>query len=90
MSPPPPEPTKAEIDQLRSAGLQKLDEEGLTDNIDPRDLNRFKTEDFWIRRFLMHHDNDQKLALDMAVSTLKWRKEMKVLGQLYIFILIIK
>ena len=76
---PPPEPSKAEIDQLRSTVLQKLqDEEGLLDTLVPKDVNRFKTDDSWLRRFLMHHDNDQKLSSEMAVSTLKWRKDMDV------------
>ncbi|XP_069165247.1 motile sperm domain-containing protein 2-like [Procambarus clarkii] len=73
MSSVPPEPTKAEIDQLRSAALQKVDSEGLV--FDPQDVNRIRNDDKYIRRFLMHHDNDQKLALEMVMETLKWRYE---------------
>lgn len=69
----PPEPTKAEIDQLRSAAVQKIDTEGVA--YDLQDVKRIMSDDKYIQRFLMHHDNDQKLALDMVMETLKWRHE---------------
>lgn len=69
----PPEPTKAEIDLLRSSVVQKIDSDGVI--YDPQDVKRIKTDDKYIRRFLMHHDNDQKLALEMVIDTLKWRFE---------------
>ncbi|XP_071549982.1 motile sperm domain-containing protein 2-like [Panulirus ornatus] len=69
----PPEPTKAEIDQLRSSAVEKIDTEGIV--YDPQDVKRIRSDDKYIRRFLMHHDNDQKLALDMVMETLKWRHE---------------
>ncbi|XP_076028861.1 motile sperm domain-containing protein 2-like isoform X2 [Oratosquilla oratoria] len=75
MSTPPPEPSKAEIDQLRSAALQKIECEE-QDKFDATDVQRISTDDKYVRRFLMHHDNDQKFALDMVMDTLKWRKEM--------------
>ncbi|XP_042208251.1 motile sperm domain-containing protein 2-like [Homarus americanus] len=73
MSSMPPEPTKAEINQLRTAAVQKIDTEGVT--YDPQDVKRIRSDDKYIRRFLMHHDNDQKLALEMVMDTLKWRYE---------------
>lgn len=75
MSSVPPEPTKAEIDQLRTAALEKIETEG--GSFDPIDVKRIKTDDKYIRRFLMHHDNDQKLSLEMVMDTLKWRQEMQ-------------
>lgn len=72
MSAIPPEPTKAEIDQLRAAAIQKIDAGG---PFDPQDVRRIRTDDKYIRRFLMHHDNDQKLSLEMVMDTLKWRHE---------------
>ncbi|XP_047475376.1 motile sperm domain-containing protein 2-like [Penaeus chinensis] len=75
MSSIPPEPTKAEIDQLRTAALEKIETEG--SNFDPVDVKRIRTDDKYIRRFLMHHDNDQKLSLEMVMDTLKWRQEMQ-------------
>ncbi|XP_042873015.1 motile sperm domain-containing protein 2-like isoform X2 [Penaeus japonicus] len=75
MSSIPPEPTKAEIDQLRNAAMEKIETEG--GNFDPIDVKRIKTDDKYIRRFLMHHDNDQKLSLEMVMDTLKWRQEMQ-------------
>lgn len=72
MIPDPPEPTKPEIDQLRASAIQKIEAGG---PFDPQDVKRIRTDDKWIRRFLMHHDNDQKLSLDMVMATLKWRHE---------------
>ena len=49
-------------------------------NFDSRDLQRIHLDDSYIRRFLMHHDNDQRLALEMIMETLQWRKENNVNG----------
>ncbi|XP_066959975.1 motile sperm domain-containing protein 2-like [Macrobrachium rosenbergii] len=76
MSPVPPEPSQAEIDQLRSSVLQKVDAEG--ESYDTKDIEKIQTDDKYIRRFLMHHDNDQKLSLEMVMDTLKWRKDLNV------------
>ncbi|XP_063844950.1 motile sperm domain-containing protein 2-like [Scylla paramamosain] len=72
MSAIPPEPTKAEIDQLRATAIQKIEAGG---PFDPQDVRRIRSDDKYIRRFLMHHDNDQKLSLEMVMDTLKWRHE---------------
>ncbi|KAG0725359.1 Motile sperm domain-containing protein 2 [Chionoecetes opilio] len=72
MSAIPPEPTKEEIDQLRAAAIQKIEVGG---PFDPQDVRRIKSDDKYIRRFLLQHDNDQKLSLEMVMDTLKWRLE---------------
>ncbi|KAF2362908.1 CRAL-TRIO lipid binding domain [Trinorchestia longiramus] len=77
MSDDPPEPSKGEIATLRQSALQKLNEFG-NGEIDPRDVKRLTVDDDYVRRFLMHHDNDQALALEMVIDTFKWRKEMGV------------
>lgn len=46
----------------------------------PADLIRIKESDDWLRRFLLHHDLDEKLALDMVWDTVQWRKDVKVNG----------
>ncbi|KAB7498110.1 Motile sperm domain-containing protein 2 [Armadillidium nasatum] len=74
----PPEPSKEQILILRETVLKKIESDGLMDKIDSRDIKRFQTDDSYLRRFLMHHDNDQKLASDMAIDTFKWRKEIGV------------
>ena len=49
-------------------------------SFDARDVQRINADDDYIRRFLMHHDNNQSLALDMVIDTLKWRKTNAVNG----------
>ncbi|MPC15728.1 Motile sperm domain-containing protein 2 [Portunus trituberculatus] len=78
MSAIPPEPTKAEIDQLRAAAIQKIEAGG---PFDPQDVRRIRSDDKYMRRFLMHHDNDQKLSLEMVMDTLKWRHENQCNGE---------
>ena len=78
MSSIPPDPTKDEINELRLTVLDKLNGDGSINNLNKVDIVRFKEDDDWLRRFLMHHDNDQKLATEMALGTLKWRKEVNI------------
>ena len=77
------EPSKDDIKNLRASILKKLEVDGLTDVVDNRDVERIKKEDNYMRRFLMHQKNQQKLALDMVIDTLKWRKENKVNGEIF-------
>lgn len=48
--------------------------------VHPADLKRVKDSDDWLRRFLLHHDLDEKLALNMLWETVIWRKEFKTNG----------
>uniref|UniRef100_A0A2P2I585 Motile sperm domain-containing protein 2-like n=1 Tax=Hirondellea gigas TaxID=1518452 RepID=A0A2P2I585_9CRUS len=75
--PDPPEPSKEEISTLRSSAKEKFEELGLS-TFDSRDVARLNTDDGYVRRFLMHVDNDQTQALTMVVDTFKWRKENAV------------
>ena len=75
LPPPLPEPSKDEINLLRNSALRQLEAYEILSTLDHRDVTRFKTEDAYVSRFLLHHDKDQKLAQKMAVETLKWRKE---------------
>jgi len=44
------------------------------------DIARINGGSDWLRRFLAHHDNDQKLALAMLWETCEWRKSFGVHG----------
>lgn len=46
----------------------------------PADIERVKTDDSWLKRFLMHHDLNHQLALSMLFETVEWRKENNVNG----------
>lgn len=69
------EPTKDEIDSMRSALLAAVDEDGGPENFLSKDIDRVKTEDKYLRRFLMHKHNDEKVAVKQAMGALVWRKE---------------
>ncbi|CAL4109164.1 unnamed protein product, partial [Meganyctiphanes norvegica] len=69
------EPTKDELDSLRTAILADVDEAGGSDNFNSKDIHRVKTDDRYLRRFLMHKKHDGKEALKQAMGTLKWRME---------------
>lgn len=85
-----PEPSEEEIFLLRSTLLKKLEDNSLLNDVDQRDVNRCKSDNDYIQRFLMHHDNDQKLALDMAIETLKWRKKVGANGEVLFFDFVIR
>lgn len=48
--------------------------------VHPADLKRVKDGDDWLRRFLLHHDLDEKLALGMLWETVLWRRDFKTNG----------
>ena len=60
-----------------------------SDVFDSRDIQRLKNEDVYVERFFMHmYDlpgSQEDNAVNMAVNTFKWRKELKVNGS-YCFI----
>lgn len=48
--------------------------------VHPDDLERVKSGDDWLRRFLLHHDAAEKEALAMLLEAVQWRKEFKTNG----------
>ncbi|XP_017780171.1 PREDICTED: motile sperm domain-containing protein 2-like [Nicrophorus vespilloides] len=64
--------TQAAIDELRSSFLSNQGK--IDSNVHPADLARAKNDDNWLKRFLMHHDGDQQLALNMMWDVMEWRK----------------
>lgn len=71
------EPTRDQIEGLRSAFLKDLDSKGGESYIHQADLNRVKSTDDWLRRFLLHHDCNHNDALKMLWSVVEWRKDFK-------------
>lgn len=49
-------------------------------DVHPKDVERAKTDDKWLKRFLLHHEGNTKLALDMMWTSVTWRKENNVNG----------
>lgn len=47
----------------------------------PQDMDKIMNSDEWLQRFLMHHDNDIKDALNMLWDTCHWRKDNQVNGE---------
>lgn len=48
--------------------------------IHPKDLDRIKTSDHWLERFLKHNEKNQQMSLEMMWESVKWRKEFKTNG----------
>lgn len=66
-----------QIASLRMRFLQKLESEGAPepDGFHPADISRVKNSDDWLRRFIVHNDNNENAAFDMLWDTCEWRKK---------------
>ncbi|KAK4877311.1 hypothetical protein RN001_009817 [Aquatica leii] len=65
-----------QIQELRSSFFKDLQTKG-SSSVHPDDLERIESNDDWLRRFLLHHDSNEKEALNMLWDTVLWRKEFK-------------
>ncbi|CAH0547264.1 unnamed protein product [Brassicogethes aeneus] len=63
-----------QIEDLRKAFLEELNDKG-EDSIHPKDLDRIKTSNHWLERFLKHNEGNQKQTIGMMWECLKWRKD---------------
>lgn len=74
-------PTPEQVAYIRNKISNYIDDNG-QDVFDSRDINRIRTEDAYVERFFMHvYDlpgSQEDNAVNMAVNTFKWRKELKV------------
>lgn len=70
------EVTDKHIQDLRTNFLKELENKGES-SVHPDDLDRIKSGDEWLQRFLLHHDAREKEAYDMLWETVLWRKEFK-------------
>lgn len=48
----------------------------------PKDIERIKSTNIWLQRFLEQHDLNMKAALDMLWETCEWRKTYGANGNL--------
>ncbi|CAH1155749.1 unnamed protein product [Phaedon cochleariae] len=69
--------SNSQIQDLRNAFLNDLASKG-NNGVHPNDLERVKTSDDWLQRFLLHNDGDQTLALKMLWTSVTWRLENNV------------
>nr|CAH7753987.1 unnamed protein product [Callosobruchus chinensis] len=65
------------IEELRNLFLKDVESKG-SDCVHPKDLERVKTSDDWLRRFILHQESDVKKALEMLWTSVKWRKDNNV------------
>lgn len=52
-----------------------------TEEFHPLDINRVKTSDDWLRRFLEHHEYNMQDALKMLWETCEWRRNFGTNGE---------
>nr|CAI5867080.1 unnamed protein product [Callosobruchus analis] len=65
------------IEELRNAFLKDVESKG-SDCVHPKDLERVRTSDDWLRRFILHQESDVQKALEMLWTSVKWRKDNNV------------
>lgn len=52
----------------------------MTGGFHPKDIERIKSKDIWLQRFLEQEDLDPDASLKMLWNTCKWRKEFGANG----------
>lgn len=67
--------TAENVAQLRSDAMSQLKE--INDELDTRDVERFKTDDTYVG-FFLQWNKDMASAVKMVVKALKWRKDYGV------------
>ncbi|XP_074033029.1 motile sperm domain-containing protein 2 [Leptinotarsa decemlineata] len=65
------------INDLRSRFLNDLSTKS-PDEVDPRDVEKVKTSDRWLQRFILHNEGNVEMALNMLWVAVKWRKDQQV------------
>ncbi|XP_067141340.1 motile sperm domain-containing protein 2-like [Centruroides vittatus] len=66
----------AKVEELRNKVLKDYEEH--PDLYHPQDIERFKEDDWYCQRFLLHLENTPEQALKMAKDALQWRKKFGV------------
>ncbi|CAG9855784.1 unnamed protein product [Phyllotreta striolata] len=72
-----PEVNQDDIDDLRKSFLNDYSSKPI-DSVHPKDLERIRTNDFWLKRFLLHQEGNKENALNMIWTSVTWRKELNV------------
>ncbi|XP_053212540.1 motile sperm domain-containing protein 2-like [Panonychus citri] len=68
--------SKPLVDKIRSTVMEIYSSEPET--FDPIDIERVKTDDWYIKRFLLSQSKNVKSATNMLIDSLKWRKSYGV------------
>lgn len=53
----------------------------MIDGFHPKDIERVKTSNIWLQRFLEQQDRDMKASLKMLWETCEWRKNFGTNGK---------
>lgn len=53
----------------------------MTGGFHPKDIERVKTSNIWLQRFLEQQDLDMKASLNMIWETCEWRKNFGTNGK---------
>lgn len=72
-----PRPSDLEVQELRSAAVNKLKEIG-TEHFDTDDVARITHDLSYVKRFLIESEYNQQAALNHIISALQWRKTNRV------------
>ncbi|XP_054710618.1 motile sperm domain-containing protein 2-like isoform X2 [Uloborus diversus] len=64
--------------QLRRKFFESLSTSGNNDDYEEEDLERFRNDDHYCKRFILHKKGDLEAALEMVHESLKWRKSFGV------------
>ncbi|XP_065211892.1 motile sperm domain-containing protein 2-like [Planococcus citri] len=68
------------VEELRKLFFDKLkvESENKSNFFHPLDIERIRSNETWVNRFLTHHEGDINEALNMIWETCEWRKNKKV------------
>lgn len=66
-----------DVGELRNKVLNRI-KELPSDNVDKIDVEKWKKDDNWVKRFLVHNMGDVEQASTMALECLQWRKKLDV------------
>ncbi|KAJ8962975.1 hypothetical protein NQ314_005692 [Rhamnusium bicolor] len=65
------------IEELRITFLNDVSTKG-NESVHPKDLERVKNDDDWLRRFLLHNECNVQIALNMMWVSVNWRMDNHV------------
>ncbi|ODM93053.1 Motile sperm domain-containing protein 2 [Orchesella cincta] len=68
--------TQEQLTQLRGGFFDKV--KANDPGFHPDDLERVKTDELWLRRFIAHGEQDVETALQLLYECVQWRKEFGV------------
>ena len=77
-------PTSEQVEELRRRLQQFIEREG-GGELDPRDVDRYMKEEYYVARYFMHCEpmggDQMEHAHNMTINTMKFRKEHGMRGK---------